>query len=71
MASVKVEFSGAIEIDAQGWGDDCKLDQIKKQAVREIDHWQIMVKKGTADPVPVSFVKMKVTHVVIPLDGAR
>lgn len=68
MATVKVEFSGTIEINTQGWGDDCKLDQIKKQAVREIDHWQIMVRKGVADPVPVNFVKMKVTHVTIPLE---
>ncbi len=65
MTKVRIEFTGDIEIDAQGWGNDCKLDQVKTQAAREIDHWQFMVKKGTLEPIPVNFIKAKVTHVIL------
>lgn len=65
---VTIEFTGRIEIPAQGWGDETKLEQIKKQARDEINHWQIMVKKGSTDPVPVTFIKMKVTEVILPLN---
>ena len=64
-AKVTVEFSGRIEIPTQGWGDETKLDQIKKQAQDEVSHWQIMVKKGSLDPVPVNFIRMEVTEVIL------
>lgn len=68
MAKVTVEFSGKIELDnVQGWGDDTKLEQVKKQAADEVAHWQIYVRKGAEDPVPVNFIKMKVTEVTIPI----
>lgn len=67
MAKVTVEFSGRIEIAAQGWSDETKLQQIKKQALDQVHHWQIMIKKGTADPVPVPFIKMEVTEVILPI----
>lgn len=65
MAKVTVELSGRIEIDTQGWNDTCKLDQIKKQAQDAVSHWTFMVKKGTAEPVPVTFIKAKVTEVIL------
>lgn len=67
MAKVTVEFSGRIEISTQGWSDETKLNQIKKQAQDEVNHWQIMVKKGTLEPVPVNFIHMKVTEVILPI----
>lgn len=66
---VTVEFSGRIEIPAQGWSDETKLNQVKKQAQDEINSWVIMVKKGSTPPVPVNFVKMNVTEVILPIQG--
>lgn len=64
-AKVTVEFSGRVEINTQGWSDETKLDQIKKQAKDEILHWTILVQKGVSEPVPVPFIKAKVTEVIL------
>lgn len=65
MAKVTVEFTGRVEISTQGWSDETKLDQIKKQAKDAIKHWTFMVKKGGTEPVAVNFVKAEVTEVII------
>ena len=70
MARVVVEFSGQIEINTQGWSGEAKLQQIKKQAQDEVSHWQFMVKKGALEPEPIGFIKAKVTHVILPIDGS-
>lgn len=68
MAKVTVEFSGKIELDnIQGWSSETKLEQVMKQARDEVSHWQIMIKKGSQEPVPVNFIKMSVTEVTLPL----
>lgn len=67
MAKVTVEFSGKIELNAQGWDGDTKLDQILKQAADEVSHWQFYVAKGAQDPIPVNFIKTKVTEVTLPI----
>ncbi len=68
MAKVTVEFSGKIELnDVQGWSDNTTVGQVFKQAKDEVKHWQILVKKGGADPIPVTYIKMTVTEVTLPI----
>lgn len=68
VAKVTIEFTGRIEIETQGWSNDCKLDQIKKQAQGAVNHWTLMVKKGSQEPTPINYIKMKVTEVTLPID---
>lgn len=68
MAKITVEISGLFEVDIQGWTDDAKLDQVKKQAKDSIKHWKFMVKHGLAEPIPLNAINVKVKDVIIPLD---
>lgn len=67
-AKVTIEFSGKVEIPTQGWSDETKLNQIKKQAADEVNHWRLFVKKGAGDYIPMdNVISFKVTEVTLPI----
>lgn len=65
--SVRVECSFSMEVHTQGWGPTCKWDQVQKQALNEVDHWQLMLKEGATEPKLVPGARVKVTHIITKL----
>lgn len=64
-ARAVITVTGTFEIPIQGWTDDAKLDQVKRQAREETSNWKILLQEGLQDPKPLPKVKSEVTHVII------